>query len=47
MSRHGFHGKISNGQGHSWTFSFYIRGQMVHFMGGKQRNKDHKRRVDE
>ena len=47
MSRHGFHGKISNGQGDGRTFSFYIREQMVHFTGGKQRNKDHKRRVDE
>ena len=28
------------------TFSFYIRRQMVHFTGGKQGNKDHKRRVD-
>ena len=45
MSRHGFHRKISNGQGDGWTFSFYIREQMLHFTGGKQRNKDHKRRV--
>ena len=33
--------------GNSQTFLFYIRGQMVHFMGGKQRNEGNKRRVDE
>ena len=26
---------------------FYNRGQIVHFTGGKQRNKGHKKRVDE
>ena len=46
MSGHGPNGKISNGQGEGRTFSFCTTGQMVHFTGGKQRNKDHKRRSD-
>ena len=47
MSGHGLQGGISNRQGEGRTFSFYITGQMVHFTGGKQRNKDHERRIGE
>ena len=45
MSGHDLHGKQAMDRGEGQTCSFYTTGQMVHITGGKQRNKDHKRRI--
>ena len=46
LSGHDLHGKQAMDKGEGQTYSFYTMGQMVHITGRKQRNKDHKRRMD-